>query len=159
MDSKINVQPPFLYSIWLPVILFLLLIIVSILIVIFKLRKKKPVEVKPVQQMPVETVRHDISGVKGKYLGLLDKLSLHYKEGKITNKDAYQKLSVIIRDFVLDMSGIDLTKSTLSQIKEKNIPIVSELIGYYYLPEFAYGTNEDPIPAINDAKKVIGKWS
>ena len=105
-----------------------------------------------------------VKAVTGKpilFVGMGEKLSdleRRLRGGEITFRPAYQELSVTIRDFVKDISGIDLTKCTLSELKLKNVPVVSSLIETYYEPEFAVETDDDVYKAIFDARTVIERW-
>ena len=67
-------------------------------------------------------------------------------------------MSVLIRSFVLDATDIDLLKSSLSEIKEKDTGILYDLIKEYYEPEFSKNNKGDIISSINKTRKVIEEW-
>ena len=58
----------------------------------------------------------------------LDKLSKEVEENKVNSREAYQKLSTIIRYFVYEVTNIKVQNYTLKEIKKINRPILYELI-------------------------------
>ena len=161
MDTQVKLNGPFLYS-GLPILIAALIIIglgIWILVLIFKNRENKVRAPKPVVNRNIHLSESDKSGVKARYFALLDNLVMRLEKHEIEFRPAFQELSKIIRDFVKEISGVDLTRSTLSEMKQKNIPVVSELIETYYEPEFAVETDDDVFKAIDGARKVIERWN
>ena len=160
MNSQVNPYGPIMYS-GLPIVITLLLVLVlGIITIVLLVRGKKDDTDRTGSPMLRQhwITESDKGRVRTLYLGKLSDLENRLRSGEIKFRPAYQELSVTIRDFVKDISGIDLTQSTLSELKLKNVPVVSSLIETYYEPEFAVETDDDVFKAINDARMVIGRW-
>ena len=160
MESQVNPYGPILYS-GLPIIITLLLVLIlGVIVLVLFVRGRKEDADPSASQMPRRfwMTESDKGRVRALYLGKLSELESRLRSGEIEFRPAYQELSVTIRDFVKDISGIDLTKSTLSELRLKNVPVVSSLIETYYEPEFAVETDDDVYKAICDARMVIERW-
>lgn len=159
MDSQVKPYGPILYS-GLPIIILLLVVLILGVIVLILLIRGRTDDKKPETQVYRRhwMTESDKSRVRALYLGKLSGLETRLQNKEIAFRPAYQELSVTIRDFVKDISGIDLTKSTLSELRLKNVPVVSSLIETYYEPEFAVETDDDVFKAIGDARMVIERW-
>lgn len=160
MESTVNLQEPFMYHLWpLLVLIILLFALGAILFVLnYKKTEKKIVE-KPVFDQPKPVLRLDKAAIKAKYVNYLIDLYNKVHAGQMDTKAAYQELSMLVRDFVKEVSGLDVTTSTLQEIRGKNIPVIEQLISEYYEPEFAFETDDDAKSAINNAKRIIEKWN
>ena len=160
MDSVINVQEPFMYHIWPIIVVLILLTVLGIIILAGYYRKKT----KPVQtvEKPVERkfyTMQERSALKNKYLGLLTSLEARFRNGEIERRPAYQELSALVRSFLKERSGVDVTNCTLEQIKEMHVPVITPLIANYYEPEFALETDDDLLDSIINAKRIIERWN
>ena len=70
-------------------------------------------------------------------LDALGRLQADQVSGRITNREAYQRLSGIVRSFVRGATGIRVTNYTYEEIRELNMPQLTALVHDYYEPEFA----------------------
>ena len=71
----------------------------------------------------------------------------------------YQELSIIIRTFVNEVTGIEVQNYALKEIKKLEMPLLYELIKEYYAPEFSENSLGDIENSINKTRKVIEKWN
>lgn len=152
MKTSVNFQEPFSYNIWLIVSLVVLLAIIVILAVVSNYAKKKK------EEKPKEIVKpKNLDEIKKEYLEQIKKLEDNL--GTITNRKAYQNLSIIIRSFVFEATKINVQKCTLKEIKQYNLPVLTELVEEYYAPEFS--KNEEGVisSSIEKTRKAIEKWS
>ena len=158
MDSVVNLKDPFTYPVW--PILLLLLGAIAVGITYLLIRRKKeapPVEVPPEPQQPRFNYNQKTE-LKAKYVNILYLIEQAFRNGEISAREAYQRLSVAIRDFLKEISGVDVTKCTLMEMRSMRVPIITQLIEGYYEPEFAVETDDDVIMSITSAKKVIERW-
>ena len=149
VESSVKLNGLFMYStlpIWLAALALIILGII-ILVSIFS-RKGEPAPRKAIVQRPGVPVGAERMRVRARYLDMLKNLENRLREGEIGFRPAYQELSKILRDFVKEISGLDITKCTLSQIREKNIPVLTGLIEAFYEPEFAVETDDDVFDAL-----------
>lgn len=153
MQITTELNGMFSYSIiWIIISLFITIFLLIILKQLNnKYQKGKPVVIK----QPKKSV--DI--IKEIYLDKLEELQDCVNCEKISIRKGYQELSIIIRDFVYEMTGIKVQYYTLADIKNIDMPILYELIKYYYVKEFATISDGNILESINKARKVIEKWN
>lgn len=159
MQTSINLQEPFYYS-----LIPLLIIIVLIIILIIYHRHfnknavKKEVEKKEVKVIP-EKNKKNIPVIKTKYLKQLDEIEKKYNEQTIALRKAYQLISEAMRLFIFEVTDITTQNYSLAEIKKINLPVVYDLIKEYYEPEFASKSVGDFKSSIQKARSVIEKWN
>lgn len=142
---------------YFPVILLILFGLAGTLLILFlpliKFKKKSHVPVvKPAPPQSIATL-------KNKYLKVLADIEQNRQADKITDRQAFQALSRVVRDFVYKATGIKVQNYTLMEIHAANIPPLYELISQCYIPEFAMDTQSDVFLLINKARKVIAEWN
>ena len=155
MQTSINLQEPFTYSI-VPVIIVISLILIETYYLINSKKKKRIIEDTKV--IPSKNIKN-IPVIKEKYLKELDTIEYEYKHNTIKLRKAYQKISENIRLFVFEITDITTQNYSLAEIKKLNIPILYELIEEYYEPEFASKSVGDFETSINKARRVINEWN
>ncbi len=159
MQTSINLQEPFAYSI-IPVIITICLTLIETYYIIYsrkKERKDRVDEVK-VKAIPEKNIKN-IPAIKGKYLNQLDTIEYRYTNNMIELRKAYQMISETVRLFVFEITDITTQNYSLAEIKKLNIPILYELIKEYYEPEFASKSEGDFQASINKARRVINEWN
>lgn len=153
MQLDKELQKPFSYSASLLVfVLILILLIVAYFLIdkYLKTRSKKLPEVRK-EFRTMDSVKH-------KYIDKLNKLEDNVKRNKISNRGAYIQVSRIIREFVKEVTRIDVVKYTLSDIKKLKMNNLYELVKEYYEPEFSYDSQGNIIGSINRTRKEIYLW-
>lgn len=158
MQTSINLQGPFTYSIIALIIAIILTILGTCYLIYLKKVKKEGKQVNEVKVIPEKNIK-DIPAIKGKYLGQLDSIEYKYQNQMIELRKAYQQISEIIRMFVFEVTDITTQNYSLAEIKKLNIPNLYELIEEYYEPEFASKTVGDFIASINKARRVVNEWN
>ena len=153
MQLDKELQGPFSYSSSLLVFVLILIILIIVFLVISHYLKNRQTK-KPVVRREFRSL--DI--VKYKYIEKLNKLEDTVKANKISNRGAYLAVSRIIREFVKEITRIDVVKYTLSDIKKLKMDNLYELVKEYYEPEFSYDSVGDIIQSINKTRKEIHLW-
>ena len=159
MQTSINLQEPFAYSI-IPVIIIICLTFIETCYLIY-LRKKKnksKIDEIKVKVIPEKNMKN-ITIIKEKYLKQLDNIEYKYANNIIELRKAYQMISENIRLFVFEITDITTQNYSLAEIQKLNIPILYELIKEYYEPEFASKSVGDFKSSINKARRVINEWN
>ena len=151
MQTGTELQAPFSYSM-IPIIL---LFVVLFLPFIIRLLKKY----WPRNNNMVINTYTDFNIVKTKYLNMLDELDNKLDSKKISSRKAYQELSILIRYFVKEVTGIDVTTCVLSDIERMNMPVIYELVKEYYSPEFARISIGNIRSSISKTRGVIYRWN
>ena len=144
------------FSYW-PVILFIIAGIIGTLLILFlkiKPRKKKP-------HVPVvkPAAPQNLMALKGKYINALTEIELNRNADKINDRQAFQAVSRVVRDFVYAATGIKVQNYTLMEIHVAGLPHLYELISRCYIPEFAADSKADIYEVINKARTVISQWN
>lgn len=151
MQSGVELRAPFHYSITCLVVVFIITMALWFLM-LSKNRTKRPIT-------KAETIKSfDLEMLKRKYLKELDDIVIAVAEERKTTREAYNKMSRVIRKFVKETTGIDVLKCTLADIKLLNMPVLYELVKEYYEPEFSAHVQGDYIKSIDMTREAIKKW-
>ena len=159
MQTSINLQAPFTYSV-IPLIVTICLNIILTCYLIYtkKIKEKMKMEKEEIKEIPEKNIKN-IPVIKGKYINELDTIEYRYKNQMIELRQAYQLISQTIRLFVFEVTDITTQNYSLAEIKKLNLPILYELIEEYYEPEFASKSIGDFEMSINKARRVIKQWN
>ena len=155
MQIDTSLQEPFSYSIY-PILFFFGLLLLPILVYFLKKYIKIP---KKKQSVYNYYVTKDIYTIKYEYLNKLNMLESELDGGMITSRKAYQELSMTIRLFVYELTGVEVQSYTLKEIKKLNIPVLYELIKEYYDPEFSKLSKGNIKLSIDKTRGVIQRWN
>ena len=158
MQTSVNLQDPFSYSIYPELIILILLVLLTISIIIYRKLKNRPkIEIENEEIKKLD--EKDINRIKEKYLKRLDNIEEKLNSNKISVRHAYQMLSANIRYFVFEVTNIKVQNYTLREIEKLKMPILSELIEEYYAPEFAEYSVGNIKTSLEKPRKVIEKWN
>jgi len=158
MQTSINLQEPFAYSL-IPFIIGIILAMIIIFYLIGSKKEKEEIKKKSIiKEIPERNIKN-IPVIKDKYLEQLASIEYRYTNGMIEVRTAYQLISEAIRLFVFEVTDITTQNYSLREIKNLGIPILYELIEEYYEPEFASKSEGDLNSSINKARRVIEQWN
>lgn len=159
MQITVKLQDMFSYS-FAPILLFGTLAVLFCFIAsnLKKAPKKKPPKKEKIRTTQTEKPKN-ISSIKAAYFKQLVDIEKKYSANELTNRKAYQKLSLIVRQFVYEVTNIKVTNYTLQELKELRMPKLYELIEEFYTPEFAAENDGNLIESIQKARKVIEEWN
>lgn len=151
MQWDADLIPPFSYSnigLWIFLIGIITIILMVLLIKISKMVKENKSVEKPI----------DINKIKNDYLRRIDILINNVNSNTITERKAYNELSLIIREFIYRTTKIDVLKYTLADAKASNSKELVELLNEYYEPEFSREGKGNLNISIENTRKVIKEW-
>lgn len=158
MQTSVTLQEPFSYAI-LPMILVGALIFfygIYLLVSVSKKQHKKA----PICQTPNKPNHGtDIRTIKIKYLTELENIKQELRREQISTREAYQKMSLCIRQFVHEVTGIQVQNYTLQDIRQLHMPSLEALIVEYYAPEFAVTSLGDSTASLERTKRAIELWN
>ena len=158
MQTSVNLQEPFTYSLIPVVIVVIMVAFISIYFIYKKIKNKAKINDVKDEKIP-KKIKLNIPEIKNKYLKQLDLIQSQYFNNKIELREAYQQISSEMRLFVFEMTDIKTQNYSLAEIKELNLPILYELIEEYYEPEFASKSVGDFNASITKARRVISEWN
>ena len=157
MKTSVNLQLPFSYAI-LPIILLGTLIIgYGIYLFICAIQKRR--NKRPALRIVNPPSAADIRAIKRNYLTQLENISQALLKNQIPTREAYQHMSLCIRHFVYEATGIQVQNYTLEDIKTLHMPGLEALIAEYYAPEFAVNSQGDGTASLEKTKRVIELWN
>ncbi len=136
---------------------FLLIIIVILALICCVFVKLKDKSVAPQINEP-DISKKDIKEIINAYLIKIDNLVKYIQKEEISNRDAYQKLSLLVRHFVFEVTNIKVQNYSLREIEKLNMPSLYELIKEFYHPEFAVLSQGEILKSIAKTKGVIASW-
>jgi len=152
MQITVKMQDSFSYPIVSITMVILLFLAFTFLYFILKHRENKSEKV-------VEMKPKNVKDIKKKYLKKLEKIEASLDNNRISSRKAYQQTSEVIRFFVFELTDINVQNYTLQEIEQIDMPILSELIREYYVPEFSKDSKGDIKNSIEKTRKVINKWN
>ena len=159
MQTFINLQQPFSYSIIPLIIAICLVVLITYYLIYLKVKQKKnKLEKNKITEIPERNIKN-VPVIKNKYLNQLDTIKYKYENQMIDLRKAYQLISEAIRLFVFEITDITTQNYSLAEIKKLNIPDLYELIKEYYEPEFSSKSIGDFDSSINKARRVINEWN
>lgn len=153
MQIDTNLKPPFSYSL-IPIIVVLVILLFPFIYLILK-----KLGVFNIKKKVKEFSSKDINSIKYQYLNKLNDLERALDSKEITSRKAYQELSMLIRLFVYELTGLEVQSCTLKDIKKLDIPVLYELIKEYYDPEFSKISRGNIKASIEKTKEVISRWN
>jgi len=125
------------------------------IVCVFKKAPKK-VKIKP----PKPVAKPQTFYLRQKALISIDKVAFELNvTGSIDARESYQRLSMIMRTFVSEMTGRNFTTLTLSELKKMGLGSLAGLIEDCYAPEFALKTQADFKQDAEKAKWMVKTWS
>ncbi len=150
MQVPNDIYGPFTYS-WN---LVKILVILAIFIVIYYLFDKffRDKFVKSLNKIKIPSLR-------AFYLRRLQFLLMEVTNNRIELREAYMKLSGIIRSFIKLVSDVNVLSMSKSEVHKLGNPAISSLMEEYYPPEFSKYSKGDIIGSINRTIDVLSKWN
>ena len=157
MKTSVELQGPFMYMIiW---VIFAVIFIAAVVAAQIILRKKLGDRLKREKQIRIKKIAEStLEGKKKKYIGELICIESDLMKNRITIRAAYQKMSKCIRGFVREVTGLNVDKYSLSEIKSVGIPDITRLVSEYYEPEFARESRTDVRGSIMRTRQTIEGW-
>lgn len=159
MKTSVELQEPFSYAVWTMIVMGILLTGYLLYLFVKKRilseKQKKPFKETLIKPQPAP----DIMSIKANYIRNLEKIKSDLWNKNITTRDAYQRMSMCIRGFVYEITGIQVQNYTLGDIRKLNMPVLEELIKEYYAPEFSEESIDDGMAAIEKTERAIEKWN
>lgn len=114
---------------------------------------------KTIANLPtVQPILPDVAALKIKYLGLIGDIEKASLAKQMTNRQTHQKLSILLRFFVFEVSGFRAQVMTLGDIKLSRYPTLAATIQSYYPDEFSVVLRGSPADGINRARGLVESW-
>ncbi|GAA2491790.1 hypothetical protein [Terrabacter carboxydivorans] len=111
--------------------------------------------------VPARVTPDRLSRLRADYTRQIDLVLGRASAGEISQRRAHQQLSVLVRHFVQEVSGIDAPTMTLTELNARGSRLtpVSEVVGTLYPGEFGPRETATLAGAGTVAKEVVARWS
>lgn len=102
-----------------------------------------------------------VARLRDEYVRQIDVVAERAASGRITPRDAHQRLSMLVRHFVLELAGIRAPTMTLTELTASGSRLtpVSEVVEVLYPGEFAPDETVSVEGAAGVAREVVRRWS
>jgi hypothetical protein len=138
---------------WLLGSLALLLVIAAYAFAWLWTRPRGILEPPPPPPVPI-----DVRSVKEKYLGMIDEVAAEHAEGRLGPRELAQRLSLVLRFFAHESTGVVAEVMTLRDLRGADLPSVEGAVAQYYPSSFRRAARHDPDAAIASARQVVATW-
>lgn len=100
-------------------------------------------------------------GPRERSLHELQKLEAAVKGGTVPVRTGFQRLSLTVRSFAEDTTGVPARAMTLEELRAAADPRVAEAIAEMYPPEFAPETADvdDFVRSLSRARELVSSWT
>ncbi len=150
MQTLDDLYGPFTYSWKLVIILFVIAFVIVLIFIFDRFFLDKVKNIWKKKQVP---------NLKKKYLNKLARLLNKIENNQLDLREAYLGLSVIIREFIDKVAGINVSMMSKNEAKKLDNNVIGELMEEYYPPEFSKYSKGDIINSIRKAMEVIRRWN
>ncbi|MBR1796933.1 MAG: hypothetical protein IJ757_02830 [Clostridiales bacterium] len=161
MPTTVDLQKMFKYSAGPITMAALALAVVTALIIAWiiarMIRNKKAGRKNTIKSLMWS--KPDMVKLRQEYLAKLMNIEMEFDADTTRIRPAYEKMSVLIRDFVYRATGVEVLKYTLTEIKKARLESLAALIEEYYEPEFDKISVGDVKASIERTRKVISEWT
>lgn len=156
MESDSGFYAPLEYSPWfLWAGLGLLALVAAWLAFVFLGARQRPAATLDTDSGPPS----DPQRLRQDYLRRIDAVAADAETGRLSPRASHQELSLLIRSFVRDISGIDAPRMTLAELHAQGIPRAAEAIGRLYPAEFSRDPRESVAVTAETAREVVRTWN
>ncbi|MET4003731.1 hypothetical protein ABIB48_002466 [Arthrobacter sp. UYCu511] len=155
MPADTTFYAPVGYSAWWPLLGVALLILCAAAVAWIWVATKPPGTIGVPNFVPP---RHP-QGVKAKYLALIDGLQNQHDAGHLATRAAHSELSLAVRTFVHEMTGLRTQRMTLTELREHRLPLAEEAVELFYPGEFSRtGGDRLVSDSAQAARNVVREW-
>lgn len=108
---------------------------------------------------PRFTPPSDLASLKQVYLQRIDAVVADAAAGLLSTRESHRELSLLVRKFARDVTGVDAPRMTLAELHGHPLPSAAEAVSRIYPGEFGL----EPLPAVSDsaetARRAVQQWS
>jgi hypothetical protein len=101
----------------------------------------------------------DLHDLKEAYLQRIDAVTADAAAGLLTERESHQELSLLVRRFARDVTGVDAPRMTLAELHVHPLPGIAEAIRRIYPGEFGV----EPLPPLmqsaETARQAVWQWN
>ena len=161
---------PLEYSDWFPWAALGLLVLIAAwyAYILLSTRRRPAAQQAARTPAPPAAAVPDVARLRRDYLQRIDAVDREAAAGTRSGRSSHQELSLLIRSFVRDASGVDATRMTLAELQAvgpaagpaaHGVPAAADAIAALYPAAFAAAPASDVPDAARAAREVVRLWS
>lgn len=97
--------------------------------------------------------------IREKYVELIGEVEQSHRRGELTIRGAHQRLSMLLRFFAYESSGIDAPQMTLADLRETRATPLSDAVARLYPGAFREVERGSVDEASDMARRVVQSWN
>ena len=149
--------PPVQYLPWWGLLGFLLLVVVAAWwVFVFVSTRRSRVPDRAGSEVPFGPA---VEVIRKRYLGLIDETRVAYLSGGLPDREAYQRLSMLMRSYVEEREGTRTVTLTLKELRTTPLRPLTEAVARLYPGAFGPGRAGSVAQALDDARGLVSSWS
>ena len=167
---------PLEYSDWFPWAALGLLVLIAAwyAFILLSTRRRPAAQQAARTPAPPAAAVPDVARLRRDYLQRIDAVDREAAAGTRSGRSSHQELSLLIRSFVRDASGVDATRMTLAELRAvctegavgvavgtavHGVPAAADAIAALYPAAFAAGPASGAKDAARTARDVVRSWN
>jgi hypothetical protein len=146
--------PPVQYNaVWLLIGAVLILLVVAWFVLVPLLTRPRPVVSESAARAAL------VPQIRARYDTLISDVAIAHSRAELTNRQAHQRLSALVRAFAHETSGYPASAMTLTELRALNLPGLTAAVEQFYPAEFGVSDAGSVVASANEARRVIAEWS
>lgn len=109
-------------------------------------------------QLATPSPAPDLGEVRARYLGRVDDVEGRYRAGALSTRRAHAELSVVVRDYVAEATGVRADRMTLSELRRTQLYGTTHTVEQFYPIVFGSREYRGVAQGANAARSVITTW-
>ena len=97
--------------------------------------------------------------IRARYDTLIADVAVAHARAQLTNREAHQKLSALVRAFAHETSGYPASAMTLSELRALNLAGLTSAVEQFYPAEFGVADSGSVELSVAEARRVVAEWS
>ena len=146
--------PPVQYNpVWLLIGALLVLLVVAWFVLVPLLTRPRPIISESAARAAL------VPQIRARYDTLITDVAIAHSRAELTNRQAHQRLSALVRAFAHETSGYPASAMTLTELRALNLPGLTAAVEQFYPAEFGVSHTGSVVASANEARRVIAEWS
>ena len=148
--------PPVQYLPWWGLLGFLLLVVVAAWwVFVFVSTRRSRVPEREGSTVPSGPA---VEVIRKRYLGLIDETRVAYLSGALPDREAYQRLSLLMRSYVEEREGTRTVTLTLKDLRGTAFTPLTEAVARLYPGAFGPDESRTVAQALDRARGLVTSW-
>ena len=156
MPDVSGFYPPTQYSpLWLLLGVIIILVVIGWFIFVLIFTRKRAVRTATSQW---DGLPQAGPSLRDTYLTLIDEVQRASVDGTVDNRDAHQRLSLLVREFAANARGIRAPYMTLEDLRATPLAPLAATVGELYPGAFSADSSGSVAEAADRARRLVIEW-